>query len=71
MHKILILIFLFVLNHSILSAQIINKIEISGNKRVSKETVEIYGNLKINKQDLIPDHKFSTLLDFSKNIIIK
>ena len=49
MHKILILIFLFVLNNSILSAQIIKKIEISGNKRVSKETVEIYGDLKINK----------------------
>ena len=44
--------------------------DIEFGKNLGMKTILI-GNLKINKQDLIPDHKFSTLLDFSKNIIIK
>ena len=44
--------------------------DIEFGKNLGMKTILI-GNLKINKEDLIPDHKFLTLLDFSKNIIIK
>ena len=44
--------------------------DIEFGKNLGMKTVLI-GDLKINKENLIPDHKFSTLLDFSKNIITK
>lgn len=42
--------------------------DIAFGKNLGMKTILI-GNLKTNKEDLIPDHKFLTLLDFSKNII--
>ena len=46
----LFLIFLFLLFSSIsLKAEMVNDIKISGNKRVSNETVKIYGEITINK----------------------
>lgn len=48
MKKLLIIIFLIFFNN-ILSAEIIKKIEITGNERVSDETVKVYGNISINK----------------------
>ena len=44
---ILILITFFYITIS--SAEVINKIEVSGNSRVSSETIQIYGNVKINQ----------------------
>ena len=44
--KSLIIIFLSV---QLLKAEIINKIEITGNKKVSDETIKIYGEIEINK----------------------
>ena len=44
--------------------------DIEFGKNLGMKTILI-GDLKINKENLIPDHKFSTLLDFSKNIITK
>ena len=32
-----------------LYAEVVNKIEISGNSRISNETVKIYGDIKLNK----------------------
>ena len=32
-----------------LNAAVIKKIEIDGNKRISNETIKIYGNIKANK----------------------
>ena len=37
------------LNISISSAEIIKKIEITGNNRFSEETIKVYGDIKINK----------------------
>ena len=57
MKKFLIVIY-FLLFSNILTAEIINKIDITGNERVSDETVKVYGgvsenqnvdNLKINE----------------------
>ncbi len=44
---IIIIYFLFFTN--ILSAEIIKKIEITGNERVSDETVKVYGDISINE----------------------
>ena len=72
--KISISIF-FLFFFSICNAEIINKIEIAGNDRVSKETIVIYGKIKINKnydeEDLnkIFNNLYST--DFFENITLK
>ena len=43
MKKFLIILYLYFYLTNILSAEIIKKIEISGNDRVSDETVKVYG----------------------------
>ena len=48
--NLLILIFLFTLN-SILKAEIVNKIEIQGNIRISDETIKMFSGVSI-KDDL-------------------
>ena len=40
-------IFLLVFNNSF--ADILKKIEVKGNKRISDETIKVYGEIKINK----------------------
>ena len=48
MKRILIILYLILFtNH--LSAEIIKKIEITGNDRVSDETVKVYGDISINQ----------------------
>ena len=49
MIKTFILILITFFNITISSAEVINKIEVSGNSRVSSETIQIYGNVKINQ----------------------
>ena len=54
--KILFKIFLlisFLSNYTFLNAEIVNKIEIFGNKRVSDETVRVYSGIDDNKRDYI------------------
>ena len=46
MNKILTFITIFFLNFFALNAEVVNKVEINGNKRVSEETIKVYGNLK-------------------------
>ena len=49
MHKILtIIIFCFLLITN-LNAEIVSKISIIGNKRVSLETIKVYGDIEIGK----------------------
>ena len=48
MKKLITIIYLLFLNN-FLSAEIIKKIEISGNERVSEETVKVYGDISINQ----------------------
>ena len=45
--KILILTFLFLSNSN---SEIIKKIEISGNQRISSETILVLGNISTNKK---------------------
>ena len=48
MKRILIILYLILFtNH--LSAEIIKKIQITGNDRVSDETVKVYGDISINQ----------------------
>ena len=49
MLKIITLITLFILNLTILKADMVNDLVISGNKRVSDETIKIYGEIDISK----------------------
>jgi len=54
--KILFKIFLlisFLSNYTFLNAEIVKKIEIFGNKRVSDETVKVYSGIDDNKRDYI------------------
>ncbi len=48
MKKILLIIYIFCFTN-ILSAEIIKKIEISGNERISDETVKVYGGVSVNQ----------------------
>ena len=49
MYRFFFLIISFSFLFSALKAEIVNEIIISGNKRVSQETVKIYGEIKINQ----------------------
>ncbi len=49
MHKLFIILFLFIFHHGFLHAEIVKKISIEGNKRVSSETIKIYGDIELNK----------------------
>ena len=48
MRQILILLYFILLTNS-LSAEIIKKIDITGNDRVSDETIKVYGDFSINQ----------------------
>ena len=75
MKKILILVVMIVMPLSNLMAETAKKIIIEGNKRVSDETVKIYGNIKENKDyserelDLILKNLFET--DFFEDINVQ
>ena len=47
MYKYLILFFLFI--NTNLSAEVVQNITVSGNDRISKETIRVYGEIELNK----------------------
>lgn len=47
------LVILFLLNSKLLIAETVNQIEIIGNKRVSDETIKVYGGIDSNKKDYL------------------
>ena len=55
MIRIFILITSLYLSISVSKAEIVNKIIINGNQRVSDETVQIYGEIKINTNYSVSD----------------
>ena len=72
MFKFIFIIIIGLISLSNLNAEIVKKVEISGNNRISVETIKVYGNIKINKDyseidlnNLIKD-LYST--DFFENI---
>ena len=72
--KILIATF-FLLSSSFLKAEIVNEIIIKGNKRVSAETIKVYGEIQTNKDlsesgiNKILNNLYAT--DFFENVEIK
>ncbi len=59
MKRILILLYLLISTNTV-SAEIIKKIEITGNERVSDETVKVYGGIEINQD--IDNFKISEII---------
>ena len=49
MRKLSVIILLYLFGTSIAFSEIVKKIDISGNTRVSDETIKIYGGIKINQ----------------------
>ena len=49
MYRLFIILFLFVFYQGFSQAEIVKKIEISGNQRVSNETIKAYGDINVNK----------------------
>ena len=49
MRKLFIIFLLLIFQNTLLNAEIIKKVQITGNKRVSDETVMIYGEININQ----------------------
>ena len=48
MKKLLIIIYLLFFSNFV-SAEVIKKIDISGNERISDETIKVYGDISINQ----------------------
>ena len=75
MFKIITILFLYLLNFSIAQGEVVKEIDISGNKRVSDETVKIYGKIEIQKnyseQDLNKTLKNLYSTNFFKNVEVK
>ena len=46
--KFFFIITLFLFTNAV-NAEVVNKVQINGNERVSNETIKIYGNIEINK----------------------
>ena len=57
--KIFITIILF-LSNSISQAEVVNQVQIDGNKRISNETIKVYGEIELNKN--------YSKVDFEQNI---
>ena len=72
--KILLTLF-FIMSFSFLKAEMVNKLVIEGNKRVSSETIKVYGEIKINKDltesDLNKILNNLNATDFFENVEIK
>ena len=49
MYKTSLFIIIFFLFSSLINAEIIKDFKVNGNKRVSKETIRIYGDIELNK----------------------
>ncbi len=75
MNKLLIIAATIFFIISSVNAEIINKLEISGNKRISEETIKVYGEIKLNQNYLEKDlnqvliNLYKT--DFFENVELK
>ena len=47
--KYLTILLIYLFSLSSLNAEIVNKITIEGNSRISEETIKVYGDIEINK----------------------
>ena len=75
MRKLFIIFLLFILHKTLLNAEIIKKVQITGNERVSDQTVMIYGDININQNytekdiNLILENLYKT--NFFENVDLK
>ena len=65
MKKISSVILLFIFFISGLKAEIVSKIEINGNQRISNETIKIYGKINVGKE-ISENEKVNTYLKGKK-----
>ena len=49
MHKYLLYTFIIIFTFTSVDAETINEIKISGNERISNETIKLYGEIEVNK----------------------
>ena len=49
MFKKLLFFFIFFIFFANIKAEIVNEVQIQGNKRISNETIKIYGDINVNK----------------------
>ena len=49
MRKLFIIFVIYLFNTTPIFAEVVKKINISGNSRVNEETIKIYGGIKINE----------------------
>ena len=52
--KIIKINFFFIFITAVVFADIINNIKVSGNKRISDQTIIVYGDIELNKEYLYP-----------------
>ncbi len=77
MNKILIITLILNFFFSFLNAEIVKKIEINGNKRISDETIKVYGEFRdslgqdLSKSDLNRILKNLYLTDFFENVSVE
>ena len=77
MNRILIITLILNFFFSFLNAEIVKKIEINGNKRISDETIKVYGEFKdslgqdLSKSDLDRILKNLYLTDFFENVSVE
>ncbi len=75
MRKLFIIFLLFTLHKTLLNAEIIKKVQITGNERVSDQTVMIYGDININQNytekdiNLVLENLYKT--NFFENVDLK
>ena len=50
MNKLILIFFIIIFSFKTLNAEVLKKIEIKGNERISKETIKVYGDIAINEE---------------------
>ena len=50
MNKLILTFFIIIFSFKTLNAEVLKKIEIKGNERISKETIKVYGDININEE---------------------
>ena len=69
LYSLLVFVFMFTVN---LKADVLKKIEISGNSRISSETIKVYGDIELNKNDLnlIEGEEYFIIKNLKKTIYL-
>ena len=66
--KIFIILF-YIISFSSLNAEVVKKISIEGNNRISEETIKVYGEIEINKNYSEIDLNKITIIFIQRNFL--